>query len=264
MTAPGECAAQYARAGLPVLPLHWPTAAGCSCRHPECKNVGKHPLAGLVPHGKDDATTDVEVVGDWWTRCPAANIGVRPPVGIVVLDVDPRNGGEDTLRQLVERHGALPETLTCRTGSGGLHVWLSYGGKARGRLAAGIDVKTNAGYLVAPPSLHATGGRYEWVHQGRTAPAPQWVRDLLVPPKVSPMGNRPKGCGGTAEGALGWLARQGEGYRNHALWWVACVSLESGERDLTAVREVAESIGLDRCEIEKTLASACKRVLGAA
>src|SRR5688500_5210499 len=92
----------YARAGLRVLPLHWSTPAGCSCRRPDCTSPAKHPL---TEHGKDDATTDVKKVATWWTIWPQANIGLRPAEGVVVLDVDPRHGGATALAALLDEPG---------------------------------------------------------------------------------------------------------------------------------------------------------------
>ncbi|HEX2301810.1 MAG TPA: bifunctional DNA primase/polymerase [Pseudonocardiaceae bacterium] len=163
----GGWAARYAAGGLPVLPLHSVRNGHCTCRRPhDCDNPGKHPL---TPHGKDDASTDPGQLSEWWGRWPWTNVGARPPAGIVVLDVDPRNGGDAELRRLTAEHATLPNTLTAATGSGGLHIWLAYRGPARGKLCAGVDVKTEHGYLVMPPSLHVCGARYRWVHEVATA-----------------------------------------------------------------------------------------------
>jgi hypothetical protein len=39
----------------------------------------------------------------------------------LVLDVDPRNGGDEALRAVQTEHAILPTTLTSRTGGGGNH-----------------------------------------------------------------------------------------------------------------------------------------------
>jgi len=51
---------------------------------------------------------------------PDANIGLRPPVGTVVVDVDPRAGGASALVELTRPHGGLVPTWTAYTGGGGL------------------------------------------------------------------------------------------------------------------------------------------------
>jgi hypothetical protein len=164
-----EWAAKYAAAKLPVLPLHSIRDGRCTCRTDCGRNAGKHPV---TRHGKDDATADPSQVAAWWERWPWANIGIRIPAGLVALDVDPRNSGAVALAELTHRHGRLPQTLTARTGAGGLHIWLAYAGPARAQLRRGVDVKVSSGYVVAPPSIHASGRRYEWITDLPTAPAP--------------------------------------------------------------------------------------------
>ncbi len=91
-------ALDYARRGWPVIPLHTLTADGCSCHH-ECSSVGKHPR---TKHGLKDATTDKESIRSWWDEWPDANVGIVAGAesGLVVLDVDPRHGGDESLRRL--------------------------------------------------------------------------------------------------------------------------------------------------------------------
>ncbi|HET9559785.1 MAG TPA: bifunctional DNA primase/polymerase, partial [Actinomycetota bacterium] len=64
-------ALDYARRGLPVVPLHHAvrnrrtTAVACSCGEPACARVGAHPLPS---HGAADATTDPIRLTWWWRR----------------------------------------------------------------------------------------------------------------------------------------------------------------------------------------------------
>lgn len=218
---PGQWAARYAASGLPVLPLHSIRDDGrCTCGRADCHSPGKHPLNR---DGKDGATVDLEQVTAWWSRWPGANIGLRPPAGVVVLDVDPRHHGATALLALTEQHARLPQMLTARTGSGGLHVWLAYSGRSRGQLCAGVDVKTNAGYLVAPPSLHVSGRRYEWITGLPTARAPRWVRRLLAPP-AQPVTIPRQPTGGRIDGLVRYVADAPDGYLNIRLFWAAAVT----------------------------------------
>lgn len=123
----------------------------------------KEPNGILVPHGFKDASRDAEVVARLWQAEPASGIGIAcAPSGLVVLDIDPRNGGDDTLRQLLEELGPLPATWTCSTPSGGVHLYFADDGHDyRGTLGKGIDIKSK-GYVVAPPSLHPCGQTYSW------------------------------------------------------------------------------------------------------
>lgn len=246
----------YAAAGVGVLPLHRMHDGRCTCGRPagtgptDCHSPAKHPL---TRNGKDDATTDVGVIAEWLARWPGCNWGVRPPVGVVVLDIDPRNGGEDSLAKLELQHGPLPRTLTARTGSGGLHIWLSYAGPTRGKLAAGIDVKSNSGYLVAPPSVHACGGTYEWLDQRPAAYAPAWVKAILNPPvrRYAPA----PGGGGSIEHLLRFVAASGEGERNRRLFWAACRAVEKGI-DPAPLVDAAVAVGLDHASSLATVNSA--------
>lgn len=139
-------ALQYASDGWPVFPLN-----------------GKHPR---TKHGQDDATLDQEVIAKWWTEWPDADVGLLcKGAGVVVVDVDPRNGGEASLVELVLAHGSeWLDTVAVRTGGGGGHYYYKAptGVRMPGKLATGIDLKAN-GYVVMPPSVHASGARYEWV-----------------------------------------------------------------------------------------------------
>lgn len=246
----------YAAAGVGVLPLHAMDGDRCTCGKPAgkgpgaCHSPAKHPL---TRSGKDDATTDPGTIAEWLARWPGCNWGVRPPVGVVVLDVDPRNRGASTLVDLQAKNGQLPATLTARTGSGGWHIWLSYNGPARGKLGQGIDVKTNSGYLVAPPSVHECGGTYEWIDQRPAAYAPAWVRALLNPPtRRYPV--RP-GRGDAAGHLVRFVAAAPEGQRNQRLYWAACRAHEAG-MDPAPLVDAAVAAGLVHMAAVATVRSA--------
>jgi hypothetical protein len=160
-----DAALAYAARGWPVFPLHNPTKTGCSCGHADCTDRGKHPRINDWPH---IATTDPEQIRRWWTRWRGANIGLLTGSrsGLVVIDIDPRNGGDLTLGDLEAEHGKFPDTVEAQTGGGGRHLLHQYpeGDVRCGTdvLGPGIDIKAEGGYIVAPPSLHASGLRYEW------------------------------------------------------------------------------------------------------
>lgn len=123
--------------------------------------------------------------GDWFRIWPDAGIGVVTGAisGLVVIDVDLRHGGDVSFEGLEREHGRIPMTVECRTGGGGRHLYFSHpGGLIRNKvgLAGGVDLRGDGGYVVAPPSVHSSGIRYEWV-EGRSpgsaalAPLPEWV-----------------------------------------------------------------------------------------
>jgi hypothetical protein len=191
-----KAALKYARAGLPVFPLFSAGPDGCSCGDAECHNPGKHPRTG---HGFKDATTDRDTIRIWWTKWPTANIGIATGAasGLFVLDVDPRHDGQVSLRRLERDHGRLPKCPTVQTGGGGQHPYFRHPGglvKSRSGIATGLDVRGDGGYVVAPPSRHASGRRYRWLGNrwpdlGSLPDIPRWLRRLMTEPVVKPSRN---------------------------------------------------------------------------
>jgi putative DNA primase/helicase len=169
-------AVRYAARGWHVVPLYSIREDGaCDCGRSSCASPGKHPR---TPHGQSDATDDANQIHEWWTLWPNANVGVVcRPSGIVVLDVDPRNGGDETLTALIEKSDALPVTLTADTGGGGQHYVFQHPGvKLPAHAGPGIDIKDD-GYIVAAPSLHVSGKRYAWRdEEAPIADMPDWLR----------------------------------------------------------------------------------------
>ena len=160
-TVTAQWARWYAAHGFPVFPLHSATGGACSCGDPECQNPGKHPR---TEHGFKDATTDPEIIAAWWERWPDANIGIPTgaPSGLLVVDCDPRNGGPADRSEIIERFGPIPDTAEAETGGGGRHYFFRGGGPVPKQLAPGSDLKGDGGYVVVPPSVHASGKRYRW------------------------------------------------------------------------------------------------------
>jgi len=100
-----DAALQYASLGLPVIPIHGIYKGRCTCQAGQnCERPGKHPHTA---HGVHDATTDRNQIKSWWEKWPGANIGIETGAGsgIVVLDVDPRHGGGETLEEQEKRLG---------------------------------------------------------------------------------------------------------------------------------------------------------------
>lgn len=155
-----------------------------------CKPKDKHPM---TEHGLLDATKQKTQIAEWWKRTPNANIGIRTgqESGIFVLDIDFGNGGDESLKRLEEKHGALPKTIINRTGGGGRHFVFAYPKGidltiSQGKVARGIDTRGNRGYIVAPPSIHdKTGAMYLWDKDNAPsntplAPLPEWIIESLL------------------------------------------------------------------------------------
>lgn len=184
--------------GFRVFPVWWMNGGRCACRengfcrpgatkHEECTpdeckacHPGKHPI---TPRGLHDASADPEQVRKWWEIAPAANIGIALPDGIVVVDVDPRHGGDATFDRLEAERG-FPDTRRALTGGGGAHFyyrvpagWALPGNLRQLERGEGVDIKQLGGYVLAPPSNHVSGGVYTWVTPPGypIATAPDWL-----------------------------------------------------------------------------------------
>jgi hypothetical protein len=186
----------YASRGIPVLPLHSPVACltaarpvpvsqplatptwalGCSCGDRACGQVGKHPLGQLVPHGLKEATINRARILAWWSQHPQANIGLACGHRFDVLDLD-GPAGVQALRQFADQHGmTLPARgPVVRSGreQAGWHYYLAPTGLPRRTgVLEGVDYQALGGYVVAPPSRHASGQRYAWARDlGHPLPA---------------------------------------------------------------------------------------------
>ena len=157
-----------------------PINGRCSCGHADFSDIGKHPR---TEHGLKDAATDPKTISGWWERWPDANVGIVTGIasGLVAVDVDPRHSGDVTWAELLDIHGA-PDTLTTMTGSGGEHwIFDAQAQELRNstrKIGEGIDTRAEGGYIVAPPSLHLSGQRYEWSSKVKPSPIPEWLREL--------------------------------------------------------------------------------------
>ena len=177
-----EAALRYADNGWQVFPLYGIVEGHCEC-NTQCGSPGKHPR---TPRGFQNASDDAETIRGWWSRWPRSNIGIATGAvsGIYVIDVDNKrsidigNGvlvgeGEHSLRVKSREIGDLPETLTSRTGSGGLHLIFTYPTVSnsetagslgnRAGILSSVDTRGDGGYIAAPPSLHQSGVKYQWV-----------------------------------------------------------------------------------------------------
>ena len=126
----------------------------------------------------------------WWARWPEANVGLRTGIVMDVADVDSVEGWHG-LRHLLG--GAMSRGPQARTGGGGWHFWFSTTGYGnRVRLLPGVDWRGAGGYVVAPPSTHASGSEYSWIRRpaGQLPGAPPALRELIMGPTILP-GDRP-------------------------------------------------------------------------
>lgn len=205
-------ALRYASLGWPIIPDHIPLAGGgCSCGTPGCDKAGKHPR---ISRWTEVASTDQAVIEGWGKNWPEMNISVLTGArsNLVVLDVDPRNGGEASLDALfpAEELRRL-QTPISRTGGGGKHLYFRYPGspfKTLPDLLPGLELKADGGKVTLPPSLHLSGNRYAWEF------SPFGVEVAPIPKRLLDLAGRRKERGSTTERGGEFIP---EGQRNGRL-----------------------------------------------
>lgn len=264
-----ETALQYVRQGWSVFPLS-----------------GKSPLKGS--NGFKDASTSTAAVYDWWSDDETYNIGLAIAADIVVIDVDPRNGGLEAAAKLQADHGWLPQTKCAVSGrgDGGLHYYYRVPtdtdlvGNLNRAGYPGIDLKKQGGYVVLPPSVHPETGRsYRWVDADcGIADMPAWLIELAARPPVVTAPVRPVATGTimdrldmpdttrwNGDGLVDAVAAAKPGERNNILNWslwslkddtmAGKVSDDAFNKTLALIIDTATKIGLDDREIKSTLNS---------
>src|SRR4051794_13606689 len=135
-----QAALQLATRGLLVFPC-WP-----------------HDKRPATAHGVKDATVDPNLIDRWWRQRPDFNIGVATGAvsKILVVDIDDLEA-EVELKKLEIEHSILPATVESVTARG-RHLFFRWPERdvrnSAGKVAPGLDIRGNGGFVVVPPSLH--------------------------------------------------------------------------------------------------------------
>lgn len=243
---------EYAKRGLQVIPLQGIRNGKCTCQEWRDKNgkgpcgtPGKHPRFRNWP---ERATTDAVEIEKWFSHdFKGSNVGIATGAasGIFVLDVDPKNGGDDSLDSLIAKYGRLPDTLQAMTGSGGRHYYFKHpGGTVPNEVSIlpGLDIRGDGGQVVAAPSMHISGRRYDWDgldgFDAPILPAPAWLLDLIV--------SKPRNGNGRGKVvSIGPAIPEGE--RNSALTRLAGVARRKGS-SVEAINAYLQAENRDRCK----------------
>ena len=198
-----------------------------------CVERGKSPA---IKHGFKDATRDIAKIEEWWSEKPY-NIGIAPGrSNIVVLDVDIDHDagkyGDETLQELEAKNTTLPDTVEVLTGGGGRHLYFMCDDPkltAGVRFAPNLDYRGTGGYVIAPPSVHPTGRRYEWeaahnLQDTEIAPLAEWLHQMML-----------SGTNAAKKATKMAPTHIGTGERNDTLFREAC-SLRSKGYDTNALQ----------------------------
>jgi Bifunctional DNA primase/polymerase, N-terminal/Primase C terminal 1 (PriCT-1) len=230
MTTLHAAALQLAQKGLAVFP---------------CQPRGKEPACDAGLHA---ATCDIERINRWWQAVPDLNVGIATGTasGIFVLDID-GEGGEASLRRLEQENCPLPPTIEAITGKG-RHCYFRMRGSIRnsaGQIGAGLDIRGDGGYVIAPPSIHPSGRAYSWSVDAADdfATAPDWLHSLFGPAN---------GYGKAGKPLEHWHRvltepiRNGE--RNTTLASMAGKLLHAGLKDGFLLYDLIMCVNIARCE----------------
>lgn len=206
---PLRYALAYAEAGFPVFP---------------CREDGDRAKAPYTGSGFKEATTNSDQIKQWWAKWPHALIGVPMGAasGLWCLDIDrPKKQGDkdglDSLQALLDKHGALPNTASQTSASGGKHYFFEYDQKCTfsnraGTIAPKIDIRGQGGYVIIAPSVIPNVGKYtagkpikEYIADLKNpAEAPEWLVELAQGRKEAPQAQKtkaqPQKNGGTPYG----------------------------------------------------------------
>lgn len=149
-----EAALEYAKKGLAVFPIV-----------PRSKKP-------LTENGFKNATTDSAKIEEWWAIHPDANIGIATgdvSGGLVVIDMDidkekDKDGYHSFMEWCKANFLVLPDSWMSITGRGGYHLMFRSSFPVPSKIGwiEDVDIRANGGYIVAPPSIHPNGTRYEW------------------------------------------------------------------------------------------------------
>jgi putative DNA primase/helicase len=264
---------EYGRRGFRVFPLQSVRDGVCTCQEwrdrndkGPCPTPGKHPR---FRNWQERATCDADAIEEFWWNHKGSNVGIATAAGsgVFVLDVDPKNGGDDSIETLISKHGRLPDTLQAMTGSGGKHFYFAHPGKPVKNgvaLLPGLDVRGDGGLVVAPPSIHVSGREYAWDGLDEFADmpvlaAPAWLLELMNGKPVN---------GKSARFEL--PAEICEGERNETLHRYACsLRGSAGGLDVHEILTAVIGVNRSRCrpplddaEVKTLVESACRHEKG--
>jgi putative DNA primase/helicase len=216
---------EYIGRGWYIFPLHSISRGRCTCtKGDKCTSPGKHPR---THNGVKDATVDRNTVRNWLLQWPDANWGVACGrlSGIVVIDIDQRKSGFESINtwESSRPDGPLPATLRAISGGGGQHLFFKYPGDGRtisNRVdwLPGVDVRSDGGYVVLPPGTHISGGRYTWINWDANVQPTEAPGDLVAALQAS----AGRSTQGTLPSTTDILAGIPEGQRDDTLYRAAC------------------------------------------
>ena len=262
--------AMYARLGWRVFP---------------CRLGGKQPC---IKDYHNVATTDMAQVKAWMNRFGPTNWAVScgSKSALCVIDLDGRDAWR-RLSALEKAFGALPRDAGLQmTPSGNAHLFFRFPSgfstvsSTQTRLAKGVELKADLSSIMLSPSVidESLYRFYVWAEDwddieqayarlSSLPELPSWVALLAQTPKINPTIPPQVDASRSAAWLSRFVASQGSGNRNNALYWAALRAAEGGiglKEALSTLALAAEVAGLNAREAVRTIESAYQRLSMAA
>ena len=252
--------------GYSIIPAHSVDDLGfCSCRDSKCGSAGKHPRISWTAYQSRKANESE--VRAWAERWPDSNwcIVTGAVSNLVVIDIDPRHGGDESARIISELRQilAIPTPISL-TGGGGQHYLFAHPGFTVPNAAGvwpGVDVRGDGGYIVAPGSRHVSQRTYEWDTSAHPDDVPLGVlptsRFALFKNGTLIRGSSAERGRMDVDGIIEGRVRVPEGQRNEVMLRLvgSLVGADSSEASVLAMAQTVNDRSfdppMDECEIAR-------------
>ena len=204
-----------------IIPIYGIQGGKCTCGKMECTQPGKHPMTSWKSGGY---FKNIQEIRQFWQRHPNANYGILTE-GLLVLDLDERNGGVTSFEKNIGPLLSGTLTLTVRSGSGGESRHFYFFDREKkfkngGGLYPGIDIRAVGGYIIGIGSNHISGNRYDLLSSGsqnstftEIAEIPEPLMKMLLTVRKSLRKTNAE----EIKANLIFGGSVGEGYRNNTL-----------------------------------------------
>ncbi len=153
-----DAALDYAERGWHVLPV----------------GADKQPL---IAGGVNSATKDPEKIAGWPKDLAGVAIACGPS-DLLVVDIDSPEALE-RWKAFAGENWKIHTPAIVRTRRG-VHLYFKGAQKVPAHLKEGVDLKSEGGYVVCPPSVHASGHEYKWVSEGDPVPVPKLILAEII------------------------------------------------------------------------------------
>lgn len=201
----------------------------------------------LLQGWQEHAAADPAAIEDWWTRqYVGANVGICClGSNLTILDEDPDKGGRESLAALEAKFGSLPVTFTTRTPRGGRHFYFVSADGVKNsvsKIGPGLDVRSDVGYVVGPPSTWTNVGQWALFVEMEPVIMPMWLHELMLGANDNPP---PKG---------GQFVERKGTRRTDAEWAKKLKGARKGERQETLAQVVGKAVRNNPPEMARQIA----------